>query len=234
MDTEEAVKIIYANRPSENYTMLKEALEYLIKKNKFLCNEVVEIAYNLGDSVPETSWKEGIVGGAKAAAEEIKRLRSLLQAESAVAAQVEPLLERNAHLASALIDERANYLDTLDRNPGCSAWTLDECSPEEQNKLRQDAANTLLLEEPLVYVELEEVRKQVEILKNSLIEQVAKYIVLNSECHYRIPIKGSMLTKCDKGVFCDWTTCPIKDEKRQEACEELKEEVCGVDWDEYK
>lgn len=205
MDTEEAVKIIYANWPSENYTMLKEALEYLINDNERLCKQIRhDTASNFLESKAPYDCPQGIKC---------------------------PYLDK---IRSALIDERANYFDTIERNPDCSAWTLDECDPETQTRLRCQATCALAWEEPLVYVELEEARKQVEILKKTLIEQVAKYIVLNSECHYRTPIKGSMLTKCDKGVFCDWTTCPIKDEKRQEAREELKEEVCGVDWDEYK
>ena len=169
MDTEEAVKIIYANWPSENYTRLREALKLILDRNDHFQRLIGETGNHFLNLDPGIPFEGGIDGAMKAAVEEIARLRVLLQAESAVATQVEPLLERNAHLASALIDERANYLDTLKRNPNCSAWTLDECSPEEQNKLRQDAANTLSLEEPLVYVELEEARKQIGVLKDKLL-----------------------------------------------------------------
>jgi len=201
MDSEEAVRIINSNWPSENYTRLRETLEYLINDNNRLNKKILDdTVRNFLESKAPYDCPQGIKC---------------------------PYLDK---IRSALIDERANYFDTLERNPECSAWTLDECNSETQIRLRRDAAIALGWEEPLVYLELEEARKQVEILKTTLTEQVAKYIVLNSECHYRTPIKGSMLKKCDKGVFCDWTVCPIKDEKRQEAREELVDEVSEVDW----
>ena len=201
MDTEEAVKIIYANWPSENYTMLKEALEYLINDNERLCKQIRhDTARNFLESKAPYDCPQGIKC---------------------------PYLDK---IRSALIDERANYFDTIERNPDCSAWTLDECDPETQTRLRCQATYALAWEEPLVYVELEEAQKQIGILKENLIEQTAKYIVLNRECCYRTPIKGYVLSKCDKGIYCDWNTCPIKDEKRQEAREELVDEVSEVDW----
>lgn len=210
MDTEEAVKIIYANWPSENYTMLREALGYITDVNTRRGQLIEDTANNFLALEPGICFQGGIDGAMKASVDEIRRLRSLLQAESAVAAQVESLLEKNAHLASALIDERANYLDTLKRNPDCSAWTLDECSPEEQNKPRQDAANTLSLEEPLVYVELEEARKQIGILKGKLIEERAKLMRIYDE-------PSSLLT--------------LNDDYLSMAYLQLKEQIREVNWD---
>ena len=92
MDTEEAVKIIYANWPSENYTMLKEALEYLINDNERLCKQIRhDTARNFLESKAPYDCPQGIKC---------------------------PYLDK---IRSALIDERANYFDTIDRNPDCSA-----------------------------------------------------------------------------------------------------------------
>jgi hypothetical protein len=59
----------------------------------------------------------------------------------------------------------------------------------------------------------------------ALVEERARRLVAaGAECFFRTPIKGSILSKCDKGIYCDWTTCPIKDEKRQDAREQLRAE----------
>ena len=46
----------------------------------------------------------------------------------------------------ALIWSRAEYLHTLDTNPDCSAWDLDELSEEEQEKYKEDAKKSLAYE----------------------------------------------------------------------------------------
>ena len=59
----------------------------------------------------------------------------------------------------------------------------------------------------------------------ALVEERARRLVAaGAECFFRTPIKGSILSKCDKGIYCDWTTCPIKDEKRQDSREQLRAE----------
>ena len=67
--------------------------------------------------------------------------------------------------------------------------------------------------------------EEIKRLEDALVEERARRLVAaGAECFFRTPIKGSILSKCDKGIYCDWTTCPIKDEKRQDAREQLRAE----------
>lgn len=67
-----------------------------------------------------------------------------------------------------LIQSRAEYLNTLDENPDCSAWTLDELPIEKQIILMRDATETLKIEEPLLMIEMIEKDKQIQKLKIGL------------------------------------------------------------------
>ena len=80
-------------------------------------------------------------------------------------------LEQNEILKAALIDERAQYFDTLDRNPDCSAWTFDELSSEEQAELRKQARESLEIEEPLIMLQLAEKDAEIALLKKMLNEK---------------------------------------------------------------
>ena len=74
-------------------------------------------------------------------------------------------------------------------------------------------------------------KAQIEALKEKLVEQLAKYFVLQqAQCTFRTPIKGSMMSKCDKGVICDWNVCPIKDKWEEQARQQLKAEMPEVEW----
>lgn len=79
--------------------------------------------------------------------------------------RIEELLKKNQKLKIALIDSRAEYLNTLDQNPGCSAWNMDELTPKEQNELRRQACESLEMEEPVLMYQFEEQTKQIEELK---------------------------------------------------------------------
>ena len=95
----------------------------------------------------------------------------------------------------------------------------------EVMKLGEKAADGLILQ-GRKYAE------QIEALKEKLVEQLAKYFVLQqAQCTFRTPIKGSMMSKCDKGVICDWNVCPIKDEWEEQARQQLAQEMPEVEWD---
>ena len=79
--------------------------------------------------------------------------------------RIEELLEENQKLKIVLIDSRAEYLNTLDQNPNCSAWNLDELSLEEQNELRRQACETLEMEEPVLMYQFEEQAKKIKELE---------------------------------------------------------------------
>jgi len=59
----------------------------------------------------------------------------------------------------------------------------------------------------------------------ALVEERAKRLVADrGDCPYRSPIKNQLISRCDKGIICDWCQCPIKDEWRDEAREQLRQE----------
>jgi predicted RNase H-like nuclease (RuvC/YqgF family) len=46
-------------------------------------------------------------------------------------------------LRASLIDLHAEYINTLEKNPECSAWDLDEQSDADQKRLRRNAAHAI-------------------------------------------------------------------------------------------
>ena len=55
---------------------------------------------------------------------------------------IEVLEARIAELEEALIEERAQYLRTLDDNPGCSAWDFDDLTTRRE-EYKNDARDQL-------------------------------------------------------------------------------------------
>jgi hypothetical protein len=86
------------------------------------------------------------------------------------------LVAKINELQLALIDSRAEYLNTLDKNPTCSAWTLDELSPKEQTELRKQACKSLEMEEPLILYDLEHKDDEINKLRVANIIKNLKYI----------------------------------------------------------
>ena len=64
--------------------------------------------------------------------------------------------ERAQKAEAAAVDSRAQYLLWLDLNPECAAWNFDELEPAEQEKYRQQAAESLEMEEPWAIIQLRE------------------------------------------------------------------------------
>ena len=59
-------------------------------------------------------------------------------------------------LRASLIDLHAEYINTLEKNPDCSAWDLDEQSDADQRRLRKNAMKAISISEPPVYLLVEE------------------------------------------------------------------------------
>ena len=107
-------------------------------------------------------------------------------------------------------------------------------TPEEIAEIRQDskticptniAAVSWQAHVRELHEHIDEQAAEIKRLEDALVEERARRLVAaGAECFFRTPIKGSILSKCDKGIYCDWTTCPIKDEKRQDAREQLRAE----------
>ena len=91
---------------------------------------------------------------------------------------VRDLLAETRRLEAALIQSRMEYLHTIDANPGCSAWDLDELSEEEQKIYREHAIHNLAIEEPLAYIQLDEAKKEAAKWRQIAIEERARKIAL--------------------------------------------------------
>jgi len=66
---------------------------------------------------------------------------------------------------------------------------------------------------------------QIATLKAALINEKAKRIVLDGYCEFRTPIKGALISKCDKDIICNWETCKEKLNKMMEAKEQLAHDM---------
>lgn len=110
-----------------------------------IIDRTAEIFLGLNPRIP---FEGGIDGAMLAAVKEIEKLRV------------------------QLIESRAEYLNTIDENPGCSAWTFDELSEERQDELRRDAASSLGMEEPRAFIQLREQAKYIKILEEEYREMV--------------------------------------------------------------
>jgi hypothetical protein len=108
-----------------------------------------------------------------------------IQELSATLLSINTLLDirtkENQKFKIALIDSRAEYLNTLDQNPNCSAWNLDELTPEEQNDLRRQACETLEIEEPVLMYQFEEQAKLIKNLEKTCITWDANILSLHRD-----------------------------------------------------
>ena len=78
-------------------------------------------------------------------------------------------------LRASLIDLHAEYINTLEKNPDCSAWDLDEQSDADQRRLRRNAAHAISITEPLIYIQAEQQATKIRELKADL-EQAERVI----------------------------------------------------------
>ena len=78
-------------------------------------------------------------------------------------------------LRASLTDLHAEYINTLEKNPGCSAWDLDEQSIEDQRRLRRNAAHAISIVEPPIYLKAEQQATKIRELKADL-EQAERVI----------------------------------------------------------
>jgi len=81
-------------------------------------------------------------------------------------------------LRASLIDLHAEYINTLEKNPECSAWDLDEQSDADQKRLRRNAAHAISIVEPPIYLQAEQRATKIKELEDALAEERAKVIML--------------------------------------------------------
>ena len=83
------------------------------------------------------------------------------------------LIAEIERLQASLIDLHAEYINTLEKNPECSAWDLDEQSIEDQRRLRKNAAHAISIVEPLIYLQADQQAAHIQELEDALVEDLA-------------------------------------------------------------
>ena len=84
-------------------------------------------------------------------------------------------------LRASLIDLHAEYINTLEKNPGCSAWDLDEQSDADQRRLRRNAAHAISITEPPIYLQAEQLAARIKELEDAHKRSGAKYAKIINE-----------------------------------------------------
>lgn len=84
------------------------------------------------------------------------------------ASTVRRLVAEIERLQASLIDLHAEYINTLEKNPGCSAWDLDEQSDADQRRLRKNAAHAISIVEPPIYLQADQQVAKIKELKADL------------------------------------------------------------------
>ena len=85
----------------------------------------------------------------------------------------EDALAEIERLRASLIDLHAEYINTLEKNPECSAWDLDEQSDADQRRLRKNAAHAISIVEPLIYLQADQQAAHIQELEDALVEYLA-------------------------------------------------------------
>ncbi len=73
-------------------------------------------------------------------------------------------------LRASLIDLHAEYINTLEKNPECSAWDLDEQSDADQRRLRRNAAHAISIVEPPIYLKAEQQLAKIKELETAYLK----------------------------------------------------------------
>ena len=125
-------------------------------------------------------------------------------------------------LRASLIDLHAEYINTLEKNPGCSAWDLDEQSDADQRRLRRNAAHAISITEPPIYLQAEQLAARIKELEEVLVEMVA-----TNPCN--IPtlcdvVHDELMCPALDGNCDFWKGCPQKNELREAARKQLQAE----------
>lgn len=93
----------------------------------------------------------------------------------------EEALDEIERLRASLIDLHAEYINTLEKNPECSAWDLDEQSDADQKRLRRNAAHAISIVEPPIYLQAEQRATKIKELEDAHKRSGAKYAKIINE-----------------------------------------------------
>jgi hypothetical protein len=97
-----------------------------------------------------------------------KERDELQEANTNFAFQASDQAQEIERLRASLIDLHAEYINTLEKNPGCSAWDLDEQSDADQRRLRRNAAHAISITEPPIYLQAEQLAAHIQELETWL------------------------------------------------------------------
>jgi len=116
--------------------------------------------------------------------ERARGLRDFLQDDCAEVGDVwGEMIAEIERLRASLIDLHAEYINTLEKNPGCSAWDLDEQSDADQRRLRRNAAHAISIVEPPIYLQADQqvakiLKKHVALKKlGKMVRQRGKWLM---------------------------------------------------------
>jgi len=114
--------------------------------------------------------------------ERARGLRDFLQDDCAEVGDVwGEMIAEIERLRASLIDLHAEYINTLEKNPGCSAWDLDEQSIEDQRRLRKNAAHAISIVEPPIYLQAEQLAARIKELEDAHKRSGKKYAKIINE-----------------------------------------------------
>ncbi len=176
--------------------------------------------------------------------ERARGLRDFLQDDCAEVGDVwGEMIAEIERLRASLTDLHAEYINTLEKNPGCSAWDLDEQSIGDQRRLRRNAAHAISIVEPPIYLqadqqaakilELEAIsRRRNEIINKQVakikeLEEALVEMVATNPCN--IPtlcdvVHDELMCPALDGNCDFWKGCPQKNELREAARKQLQAE----------
>ena len=101
--------------------------------------------------------------------ERARGLRDFLQDDCAEVGDVwGEMIAEIERLRASLIDLHAEYINTLEKNPECSAWDLDEQSDADQRRLRKNAAHAISIVEPPIYLQVDQQATLTKSLKKEI------------------------------------------------------------------
>ena len=86
-------------------------------------------------------------------------------------------------LRASLIDLHAEYINTLEKNPDCSAWDLDEQSDADQRRLRRNAAHAISIVEPPIYLQADQQAARIKELEDALVEKQTALMPSAPRCY---------------------------------------------------
>ena len=154
-------------------------------------------------------------------------LRDFLQDDCAEVGDVwAEMIAEIERLRASLIDLHAEYINTLEKNPECSAWDLDEQSDADQKRLRRNAAHAISIVEPPIYLQAEQRATKIKELEDALVEErvIGEGGFRADQCEFwyieDLPEESCM----ELDGLCDWAKCPRKHELCDVAYQQLAEE----------